>query len=111
MFCTASFAQVDKQRSEVPDWLLQKIGEHNDDPRLGFVFSEYKYKNRVVYIQESSQLCCDLGKQMYSISGERICQFIGIAGSWGSECDDFIRKGQFVRNINIRGEIAPNNAN
>jgi len=74
----------------LPDWvnkLIQKFESEKigNPPRTMW---QYKYKGQIVYYLPEQ--CCDLGSELYSLQGIKICSPDGgYAGIGDGKCTDF----------------------
>ena len=77
------FSSAEASSSEdVPNWLVPIVKSYSDAKNNAVLIAEYEFQNQRVYVVDRTKACCDLGADMYSEAGQRICRFIGYAGAW-----------------------------
>ena len=94
------FSSAEASRLEdIPNWLAPIVKSYSDAKNNAVLIAEYEFHNQRVYVVDRTKACCDLGSDMYSEAGERICRFIGYAGAWETPCDDFPSTSKLIRII------------
>ncbi|HYA39068.1 MAG TPA: hypothetical protein VEI74_12450 [Candidatus Methylomirabilis sp.] len=102
------FSSAEAASSEdIPNWLVPIVKSYSEAKKNAVLIAEYEFHNQRVYEVDRTKACCDLGADMYSESGERICRFIGYAGAWETPCNDFSSKSKLVRII-YENKTVPN---